>query len=106
LLDAVDAVVRRFGAELVVVFDGADVPGAHARRRRLARVRYSPAGVSADDVIRREVADADPARPVLVVTNDAAVRRDVAAAGANLTASEVFADLALGERGRAAAAPA
>ena len=44
LLDAVDGLARRFGTEFVVVLDGADVVGAHADRRRLARVRYSPAG--------------------------------------------------------------
>lgn len=96
LLDAVDTVARRCAVEVAVVFDGADVPGAHTRRRRLARVRYSPAGVTADDVIRAEVADTDPVRPVVVVTNDAAVRRDVVAAGANVVASEVFARLGLG----------
>ena len=72
------------------MFDGADVVGAHAPRRRLARVVYSPAGVSADDVIRAEV-DATPAdRPVVVVTNDQAIRRDVAAAGANLVTSDAL----------------
>jgi hypothetical protein len=95
MLDAVDTVARRFGSELAVVFDGADVIGAHAAQRRLARVRYSPAGITADDVIRAEVSSLDPARPVVVVTNDAAIRRDVGAAGANLVASGAFADLAL-----------
>ena len=95
MLDAVDAVARRLGSEIAVIFDGADVVGSHATRRRLARVRYSPAGVTADDIIRAEVAAFDPARPVVVVTNDAAIRRDVAAAGANLIASNAFADLAL-----------
>ena len=95
MLDAVDTVARRHGAEIAVIFDGADVIGAHAAQRRLARVRYSPAGITADDIIRAEVAGLDPARPVVVVTNDAAIRRDVAAAGANLIASGAFADLAL-----------
>jgi hypothetical protein len=95
LLDAVDRLARRFGAELVVVLDGADVVGAHADRRRLARVRYSPAGVTADDVIREEVAALDPGRPVVVVTNDAEIRRDVLAAGGNVVKSDAFVDLAL-----------
>ena len=86
---------RRYGAEIAVIFDGADVVGAHAAQRRLARVRYSHAGITADDVIRAEVSSLDPARPVVVVTNDGAIRRDVAAAGANLIASGAFADLAL-----------
>ena len=37
-----------------------------------------------------------PERPVVVVTNDQAVRRDVAAAGANVVASEAFVALAIG----------
>jgi hypothetical protein len=89
-LDAVDAVARRFGSEITVVFDGADVVGSHARKRRLARVAYSPTGVTADDVIRAEVNATPTDRPVVVVTNDQAVRRDVAAAGANILASESF----------------
>lgn len=95
MLDAVDALARRYGSEIAVVFDGADVVGAHAKQRRLARVRYSPTGITADDVIRAEVAGLDAARPVVVVTNDAAIRRDVTLAGANLVASNAFADLAL-----------
>jgi predicted RNA-binding protein with PIN domain len=89
-LDAVDAVARRYGSEITVVFDGADVVGGHARKRHLARVAYSPAGVQADDVIRDEVSATPPDRPVVVVTNDQAVRRDVAAAGANILSSEHF----------------
>jgi predicted RNA-binding protein with PIN domain len=89
-LDAVDDVARRYGSEITVVFDGADVVGGHARKRHLARVAYSPAGVQADDVIRREVTATPPDRPVVVVTNDQAVRRDVAAAGANILSSEHF----------------
>lgn len=96
LLDAVDTVARRYGSEVTVVFDGADVPGSHTRARRLSRVRYSPAGVIADDVIRSEVAATDAARPVVVVTNDAEIRRDVTAAGANVVASDTFMDVALG----------
>jgi hypothetical protein len=87
-LDLVDDLARRFGADLTVVFDGADIVGAHATRRRMARVVYSPAGVIADDVIRAEVAAAPIERAVVVVTNDQAIRRDVAAAGANWLTSE------------------
>jgi predicted RNA-binding protein with PIN domain len=89
-LDAVDAVARRYGSEIAVVFDGADVVGGHARKRHLARVAYSPTGVTADDVIRAEVTATAADRPVVVVTNDQAVRRDVAAAGANVLSSEHF----------------
>ena len=90
MLDAVDGLARRFGTEFVVVIDGADVVGAHADRRRLARVTYSPAGVKADDVIRAEITGLDPGRSAAVVTNDREVRRDVMAAGANIITSEAF----------------
>jgi hypothetical protein len=93
-LDVVDDVARRFGSEIAVVFDGADVVGSHSDRRRLARVTYSSAGESADDVIRAEVETTPAGRPVVVVTNDHAVRRDVAKNGANLIRSESFLALA------------
>jgi YacP-like NYN domain len=93
-LDVIDDAARRFGSDVTVVFDGADVVGAHAVRRRLARVVYSPAGILADDVIRSIVASTPPERPVVVVTNDQAVRRSVAAAGANLMSSDAFLALA------------
>jgi hypothetical protein len=89
-LDLIDDLARRVGSEFTVVFDGADVLGAHATRRRLARVVYSPTGTSADDVIRATVAALPPERPVVVVTSDRDVRRSVAAMGANLVASDVF----------------
>jgi predicted RNA-binding protein with PIN domain len=90
LLDTVDHAARRFGTEFVVVFDGAGVVGAHTRRRRLARVMYSPAGIEADDLIRKEVGDTPPDRSVVVVTNDQAVQRDVANEGANVVSSDSF----------------
>ncbi len=89
-LDVVDDVARRFGSEIAVVFDGADVVGSHSERRRLARVTYSPAGTSADDVIRAEVETTPAGRPVVVVTNDQAIRRDVAKDGANIVRSDSF----------------
>jgi hypothetical protein len=89
-LDLVDDIARRFGSDITVVFDGADVVGAHATRRRMARVVYSKPGVIADDVIRAEVRAAPVERAVVVVTNDQAIRRDVAAAGANWITSNAF----------------
>jgi hypothetical protein len=89
-LDFADDIARRFGSDITVVFDGADVVGAHAPRRRMARVVYSKPGVIADDVIRAEVRAAPVERAVVVVTNDQAVRRDVAAAGANWITSDAF----------------
>jgi hypothetical protein len=89
-LDLADEIARRFGSDITVVFDGADVVGAHATRRRMARVVFSKPGVIADDVIRAEVGATPVERVVVVVTNDQAVRRDVAAAGANWITSDAF----------------
>ncbi len=89
-IDAAEALARRWGTDLHVVFDGAAVVGAHTRSRRVVRVVYSPEGVLADDVLRAEVAALDPARPVVVVTNDQAVLHDVKVAGANTISSGTF----------------
>jgi predicted RNA-binding protein with PIN domain/uncharacterized coiled-coil protein SlyX len=88
LLDTIENLARRFGCEITVVFDGADVTGGSADRRRLARVVYSPADVIADDVIRDEVRRLPPRRQVVVVTNDREIVRDVRSHGANTMASE------------------
>ncbi len=90
LLDALENLVSRFGTDITVVFDGADVVGAHTDRRRLVRVVYSRAGVIADDVIRDEVRRLPLARPVAVVTNDAEIVRDVRALGANTVPSNAL----------------
>lgn len=89
-IDAAETLARRWGTDLHVVFDGADVVGGHTRARRLVRVVYSPEGVLADDVLRAEVAALDPSRPVVVVTNDQAVLADVKANGANTVSSDTF----------------
>jgi predicted RNA-binding protein with PIN domain len=90
LLDAVENLARRFGSDLTVVFDGASVVGAHATRRRLVRVVWSPEGVIADDVIRDEVRRLPSARAVVVVTNDAEIVTDVRALGANVVPSNAL----------------
>ncbi len=92
---ACEDLARRFGTDLVVAFDGRAVTGASTSQRRLVRVRFSPEGVSADDVIREEVDGLGPEVPVVVVTNDQAIVRDVRAAGANTLASEQLLDVAL-----------
>ena len=94
-IELLEDVARRHGTEIRVVFDGADVVGASARRR-LIRVQYSPAGVSADDVIRAEVRAVPAATPVVVVTNDQAIVSDVRGHGANVVSSDML--LAVGGR--------
>jgi len=93
-VDAAEDIARRFGTNVAVIFDGASVPGAAAPVRRLVRVRFSPAGVTADDVLREEVAGLPPTTPVVVVTNDQEVATDVRSQGANTMTSEQWLELA------------
>ncbi len=88
LLDAIENLIRRFGSDITVVFDGADVIGAAADGRRIVRVVFSPAGVIADDVIRDEVRRLPATRAVVVVTNDQEIVRDVRSLGANTMKSD------------------
>jgi len=90
LLDGLENAARRFGSDITVVFDGASVVGAHADRRRMVRVTYSPDGVTADDVIRDEVRRLPISRAVAVVTNDAEIVADVRAHGANVVPSNAL----------------
>lgn len=90
LLDRLENLARRFGTEVTVVFDGSSVVGAHAPRRRLVRVSWSPEGVTADDVIRDEVARLPASRSVVVVTNDNEIISDVKALGANVVPSNAL----------------
>jgi len=87
---AAENMAKRWNMAMTIVFDGATIQGAHTSTRRRLRIVYSPAGVSADDVLRAEVKAADAAKPVVVVTNDRAIISDVAAAGANTVSSDDF----------------
>lgn len=90
LLDLCENVARRHGTDIAVFFDGAAVVGAHTTRRRLVRVAYSPDGVIADDLIRDEVRRLPSTRPVVVVTDDREIVRDVRADGANTLPGQAF----------------
>jgi predicted RNA-binding protein with PIN domain len=89
-ITAAENLAKRWNMTLSIVFDGATIEGAHASARRQVRVVYSPEGVSADDVLRAELATASREQPVIVVTNDRAIVTDVVAAGANTVASDAF----------------
>ena len=91
--EAAENMARRWGTLIHIVFDGAAVVGATASRR-MVRVSFSPEGVTADDVLRAELAAIDTSRPVVVVTNDQAIVADVRAAGANVVTSDTFLVLA------------
>jgi predicted RNA-binding protein with PIN domain len=90
LIESMENLARRFGTDVTTVFDGAAVVGAHAGRRRLTRVVFSPAGVIADDVIRSEIDRLPNERHVVVVTNDAEVVRDARARGCNVVSSNAL----------------
>lgn len=90
LLGRCENLARRCSAEIVVVFDGASVVGAHADRRRTVRVEYSPSDVTADDVIRSHVRSLPIERGVVVVTNDREIVDDVRRLGANVVPSNAF----------------
>jgi predicted RNA-binding protein with PIN domain len=94
LINGAAALLARTGAEITVVFDAAET-----RNRPLVapprgvRVRFSPYGVIADDVIRDLVAAEPPGRAVVVASSDQAVARDVRAAGFKVVESGALAAL-------------
>jgi predicted RNA-binding protein with PIN domain len=90
LAASAENLAKRWHMAMTIVFDGATIEGAHASTRRKVRIVYSPAGVSADDVLRNEVGGIDVGTPVVVVTNDRAIITDVADAGANTVSSDDF----------------
>ncbi len=102
LLSGTAALQSRTGAEVTVVFDAADTgtragrPLVHAPRG--VRVRFSPSGVIADDVIRDLVAAEPAGRVVVVATSDQALARDVVAAGFHVVPAGSLASLLSGGR--------
>jgi predicted RNA-binding protein with PIN domain len=88
LLGDLAPLVARTGAEVTVVFDGADlqhVPPVAGPRG--VRVRFSQPGVIADELIRRLVAAEPQGRPLVVVSTDREVVDDVIASGARAVPS-------------------
>jgi predicted RNA-binding protein with PIN domain len=88
LAAGVGALVAGKRVEATIVFDGAEL--AHPPpmvSRRIVRVRFSPNGVIADDIIR-ELVEAEPTgRPVVVVTTDRELATSVTKKGARAVAS-------------------
>jgi len=89
LVDALTELVARTGADVRVVFDGADMvePPLVATTARTVRVSFSPPDVEADDVIVAEVGEIPAHRPVVVASSDRRVRDESRARGANLLRS-------------------
>ncbi len=89
LVDALSEMSARTGAEVAVVFDGADTvwsPQVPSTGRKV-RVVFSPPGVEADDVVIARAAELRPFRPVVVASSDNRVRAGSAGAGANVISS-------------------
>jgi predicted RNA-binding protein with PIN domain len=88
LLIGLAPLVARSGAEVTVVFDAAEKSERPlVNRPRGVRVLFSPVGVIADDVIRQLVAAEPQGRPVVVVSSDREVARDVVRSGARVVAA-------------------
>jgi predicted RNA-binding protein with PIN domain len=85
LVDALRELQSRTGAAVEVVFDGAGVtePGGLGGRGGV-HVRFSPAGVEADDVLIDVIASQPASRPVVLATSDRELRDRARRQGANL----------------------
>jgi predicted RNA-binding protein with PIN domain len=87
LIDALAELTSRAGTTVHVVFDGVDQGGRlrppPVARRRL-RVGFSPSEVEADELIIDLVERLEPARGVVVATDDRRVRDEVGRRGANV----------------------
>jgi predicted RNA-binding protein with PIN domain len=88
LVSGVAALVGGKGIETTVVFDGADLKNPPmVKSPKSVRVRFSPPGVIADDLIRQLVAAEPGGRPVVVVSTDREVAESVSKMGARSVAS-------------------
>jgi predicted RNA-binding protein with PIN domain len=93
LVGALAELHARMGCEVDVVFDGADVDRAPALSPRPAiRVRFSPPGIEADDVIIDLVGAIPASRPVIVASSDRRVRDGARRQGANLLGARQLAE--------------
>ena len=91
LTSGVAALVAGRGVETTIVFDGADLahpPGVTSPRG--VRVRFSPPGVIADDLIRQLVSAEPMGRSVIVVSTDREVAESVTKMGARSVATDAL----------------
>ncbi|TDD13201.1 hypothetical protein E1218_34850 [Kribbella turkmenica] len=96
LVTALGALVAQRRVEVTVVFDGAELSGpVQLNPPRGVRVRFSPAGVIADEVIRQLVRAEPPGRPVVVVSTDREVAESIITLGArSLSATTLISRIA------------
>jgi predicted RNA-binding protein with PIN domain len=88
LLGLLDDLASRSGAQIRVVFDGADVGPIPPGVRRRVLVQFSPPGVIADDELRRLVGTLPVATPVVAATNDRELADSLRRMGANVVTSD------------------
>jgi predicted RNA-binding protein with PIN domain len=87
LVDALAGLAARTGAEIQVVFDGAEQVEHRARGlppRSPVKVRFSPPDVDADDVLIDLCEVLPITRPVTVATSDRRVQDEVRRRGGNV----------------------
>ena len=91
LVDGLVNLHAKTGAQVEVVFDGVDDGSLGARvMPGPVRVRFTPAGLEADDMIL-ELLDAHLAdQPIVVVSSDKRVRDGARKRGANTLSSDLF----------------
>jgi predicted RNA-binding protein with PIN domain len=88
LVSGLSSLVAGKAMETTIVFDGADLSHPPpVTSPRGVRVRFSPPGVIADDLIRQLVEAEPVGRPIVVVSTDREVARSVTKKGARAVAS-------------------
>jgi len=90
LVSRLGGVAAQTGAEITIVFDGAERLPAAPSAPRGVRVLFSRRGQTADELIRRLVRAEPQGRPVVVVSSDKEVADGVRRAGAYPVASMVL----------------
>lgn len=94
LVAGLRALAARTGAETTCVFDGADVSAPPPVPPTTGvRVRFSPAGETADELIRRLVAVEPAGRVVIVVSSDRELAESVRERGAHAVGAGALAGL-------------
>ncbi|WP_163506772.1 NYN domain-containing protein [Fodinicola acaciae] len=81
LIASMGTLAAQTGAETTIVFDGNGVAAPTGPLPRRVRVLFSPAGVTADEVIRRLARAEPPGRPVIAASSDREVADGVRQAG-------------------------
>jgi predicted RNA-binding protein with PIN domain len=91
LIDALDSLHARYGADVIVVFDG-DTGGRRppTGQARTVKALFTEAGEIADDRIVAMVSSLPGTGPVLVVTSDRELKDRVRSAGANVVSARPF----------------